>query len=283
MYDNLCKYLIETYPDDFAAWLLGKPVALTQLEPTELVAEPIRMDSLLWQGEEMVLHVEFQTDPDPTMPRRMADYFLRLTKKFPQQQIRQVVIYLRQTGSELVQETAFQLQGMSHRYEVIRLWEQPFELFLNSPGLLPFAILGNTAGRQEQVLLERVRDQLQTISNVGLRGNLEMATAVLAGLKLELAVIKRIMRSQAMRESVFYQDIVQESLERGRREGRQEGEQIGIQKGEQIGIQKGEQRGIRKGYIKLLRQFVPLFEGMGVPMEPWLKRLGVARSELDED
>ncbi|NEO84808.1 MAG: Rpn family recombination-promoting nuclease/putative transposase, partial [Spirulina sp. SIO3F2] len=103
MYDNFCKYLIETYPDDFAAWLLGKVTPLTKLEPTELISAPIRADSLLLQGEDVVLHVEFQTKPDPKIPRRMADYFLRLLNKFPEHEIKQVVIYLRRTNSPLVQ------------------------------------------------------------------------------------------------------------------------------------------------------------------------------------
>ncbi|NEO88603.1 MAG: hypothetical protein F6J87_30885 [Spirulina sp. SIO3F2] len=80
-----------------------------------------------------------------------------------------------------------------------------------------------------------------------------MATALFAGLKLELAVIKRIMRSRAMRESVFYQDIVQES----------------------------EKRGVRKGYMKLLRQLVPFLKGFNVPIESLLKRIGVTQAELD--
>jgi predicted transposase/invertase (TIGR01784 family) len=125
VYDNSCKYLIETFPADFAAWLIGKPVNLTELKPTELVSEPIRADSLLLQGGDVVLQVEFQTQPDPTMPRRMADYFLRIQKKFPAKQVKQVVIYLRSSRSPLVRQTQFQSQGMTHRFEVVRLWEQP--------------------------------------------------------------------------------------------------------------------------------------------------------------
>ncbi|NEO83049.1 MAG: Rpn family recombination-promoting nuclease/putative transposase [Spirulina sp. SIO3F2] len=270
MYDNFCKYLIETYPDDFAVWLLGKSFPLTRLEPTELITEPVRVDSLLLQGEDRVLHVEFQTNPDPTIPRRMADYFLRLTKKFPNQQVKQVVIYLRRTNSPLVDETKFQLQGMTHRFEVIRLWEQPRDVFWNAPGLLPLAILSEAANHDAEGLLEQMKVRIgEMTTDVGMQGNLETATAIFAGLKLKLAVIKRIMRSQAMRESVFYQDIVQEveqrTLERGRREGREE----------------SREEFLREGYIKLLRQLVPFLRGFNVPIEPLLKRLGMTQAELD--
>ncbi len=47
-HDNTCKYLAETYPEQFAAWLLGRPLVLSVLEPAELQAEPIRADSLIF-------------------------------------------------------------------------------------------------------------------------------------------------------------------------------------------------------------------------------------------
>ncbi|MEE3717928.1 hypothetical protein V2H45_14405 [Tumidithrix elongata RA019] len=36
MYDNVCKYLAENFFADLATWLLGQPIAFTQLSPTEL-------------------------------------------------------------------------------------------------------------------------------------------------------------------------------------------------------------------------------------------------------
>ena len=60
MYDNTCKFIAETFSTDIATWLLGSPLTLTKLEPSELSLEPIRADSLIMlQSEEVVLHVEF--------------------------------------------------------------------------------------------------------------------------------------------------------------------------------------------------------------------------------
>ncbi|MCJ2542251.1 hypothetical protein [Thermostichus vulcanus] len=39
--DNVCKYLVELFPDTFAEWLLGSPVPWVQLQPTELSSKPI--------------------------------------------------------------------------------------------------------------------------------------------------------------------------------------------------------------------------------------------------
>ena len=47
MFDNICKFLAETYSTDIASWLLGEPIPLTQVQPQELAVEPIRADSLI--------------------------------------------------------------------------------------------------------------------------------------------------------------------------------------------------------------------------------------------
>jgi predicted transposase/invertase (TIGR01784 family) len=138
MFDPTCKFLAENFPADFATWLLGEAVTLTKLSPTELLLEPIRADSLILLGSDrLILHVEFQTEPDPTMGFRMADYRIRLLRRFPNKEIRQIVIYLKPTGSDLVFQTVYEVPGLRAEFEVIRLWEQPTEPFLESTGLLP--------------------------------------------------------------------------------------------------------------------------------------------------
>jgi predicted transposase/invertase (TIGR01784 family) len=88
MYDNTCKFLVENFPTDFATWLLGKPIALTKLEPSELSVDPIRADSvILLESSEVIVHLEFQTKTDDTMPYRMANYYLRLYGKYPAKEI----------------------------------------------------------------------------------------------------------------------------------------------------------------------------------------------------
>lgn len=134
MFDTVCKFLVETFPTDFATWLLGEPIALSELSPSELSLEPIRADALiLLQSEEVVLHIEFQTQPDPAIPFRMFDYRVRVHRRFPGKTMQQVVIYLQPTQSDLVQQTAFALEKTQHEFEVIRLWEHPVDDFLTVP------------------------------------------------------------------------------------------------------------------------------------------------------
>ncbi|MDJ0707406.1 MAG: Rpn family recombination-promoting nuclease/putative transposase [Leptolyngbyaceae cyanobacterium MO_188.B28] len=217
MFDTICKFLIETFSTDFASWLLGEPIALTELSPSELSLEPIRADALiLMQSDSLLLHVEFQTQPDPEIPFRMLDYRVRGYRRFPRKAMRQVVIYLKQTGSELVRQTTFTLPSTRHEFEVIRLWEQPLEVFLNTPGLLPFAVLSRVADRSEA--LRQAAIQLEAIPDRRMQSNVTAAAAILAGLVLERGMIQQILRREIMQESVIYQDILQE----GRQEGRQE-------------------------------------------------------------
>lgn len=219
MFDNVCKYLVETFPADFAQWLLGEPLPLTTLSPAELSLEPIRADSLiLLQAPKLLLHIEFQTQPDPAIPFRMLDYGVRVYRRFPDRAMRQVVIYLRASRSPLVRQTVFAKPHTRHEFQVIRLWEQPPATLLAIPGLLPLAVLGQT--RDRAALFQQVATQIEIIPESRRRHNVAASAAVLAGLVLDKELIQRILRLELMRESVIYQDILAE----GRAEGRVEGE-----------------------------------------------------------
>jgi predicted transposase/invertase (TIGR01784 family) len=226
MFDNVCKFLAESFSRDFAQWLLGEPIELTQLRPAELSVEPIRADALiLLESEEIVLHLEFQTQPDAEMPFRMADYRLRLYRRYPHKGMRQVVIYLKPTGSPLVRQNVFAIPGTRHEFEVIRLWEQPQEDLLQFPGLFPLAVLSRTENRAKT--LAEVAQRIENLPNRREQSNVAAATAILAGLVLEKKLIRQVLREEIMRESVIYQEIVAEATAKGKAEGKAEGIQEG--------------------------------------------------------
>ncbi len=226
MYDNICKFLAENFKDDLATWLLGSPIKLTELSPTELSNEPIRADSLiLLQSDELVLHIEFQTDPDKDIPFRVLDYRIRGYRRFPDKKMRQIVIYLRKTESELVNENSFRLENTYHQFDIIRLWEQPTDKFMTIPGLLPFAVLSQT--KDPTMVLTRVAQAVEAITNQQQQKNIAAASSILAGLVLKKDVIRKILRSEIMRESVIYQEILEEGEAKGEAKGKAEGEAKG--------------------------------------------------------
>lgn len=58
MYDDACRFLAEHFFADFASWLLGKAVTLSELQPSELSLDPIRADALIFlQSDEAILHI----------------------------------------------------------------------------------------------------------------------------------------------------------------------------------------------------------------------------------
>lgn len=217
MFDPTCKFLAENFSADFAAWLLGEPIAFTKLAPTELSLEPIRADSLiLLNSDELVLQVEFQTEPDPKIPFRLTDYRLRGYRRFPERQMRQVVIYLKPTSSGLVYQTRFEIQGLRHEFEVIRIWEQPTQPFLESIGLLPLAVLTNTPDKAQT--LRQVAKRVEAISDLRVQSNVAASAGILAGLLLEKGLINQVLRKDIMQQSVIYQEWKEEFLQEGKLE-----------------------------------------------------------------
>ncbi|MBD2186997.1 DUF4351 domain-containing protein [Pseudanabaena mucicola] len=218
MFDNICKFIAETYSADIASWLLGEPILLTQVQPQELAVEPIRADSLiLLEAEGLLLHLEFQTKSDPQIPFRMLDYWVRGKRRFPDKKIRQVVIYLKTTSSDLVFQNKFEEDTTHHQFEVIRLWEQEPSEFLESSGMLPFAILVNDPNKEH--LLQEIAQKINEIPDLNDRKTIGAATYVLAGLVLEENVIKKILKRDIMRESVTYQAILREGRQEGLKQG----------------------------------------------------------------
>jgi predicted transposase/invertase (TIGR01784 family) len=251
-FDNTCRRLAEQFPQDFATWLLGEPVDFTVLQPTELSNEPIRADSvILFKSQRKILHIEFQTDPQPNIPLRATDYLVRLHRLFPDHEIVQFVIYLRETGSPLVHQDYFEIPGqLRAQFNVIRLWEVPAEQLMGAAGLLPFAVLGQAADPQN-TLRQAVRG-ISQIENEAKQHEAMAASYVLAGLKLGVAEISQIIRRDVMQASVTYQALLEEGRQEGREKGLEEGRQAGLQAGLQVGRQEGRQEGQQRLILRQL-------------------------------
>ena len=108
----------------------------------------------------------------------------------------------------------------------------PSSILLGATGLLPYAVLGQTEDRAG--VLQRVSTLVDDLPRRE-QSNLIAVTSVLAGLKLDRAIIQRLMRSEIMKESVIYQDILAQGEQRGRVEGEQRGELRGRVEGERKG------------------------------------------------
>jgi predicted transposase YdaD len=215
-YDNTLKYLVEQYPEQFIHWLLASEPRDIQILKTELNQEPIRADSVTFlQTANQILHIEFQTLPasTPPLPLRMLDYWVRLYRQY-NCDIEQVVIFLKPTSSEAVFVEQFTARNTSHRYRIIRMWEQNPEPLLTSSALLPLATLAQTDSPES--LLQQIAVKVSMIEETAIQQSISACTQLLAGLVFDTELVRQLFRREDMRESVIYQEILQEGREEGR-------------------------------------------------------------------
>jgi len=191
----------------------------------------------------------------------MLDYRVRLYRRFPDRPVEQVVFYLTPNPSPLVQQTTFELSHTRHEFRVIRLWEQSAADFLESPGLLPFAVLCHSETDDPAATLRQVAQSIDTLPSRTAQAHVAASSAILAGLKLDQSIIQQILRRDIMRESVMYQSILQEGWE----EDHQQGIGQGIQQGIAQGIQQGMEQGVLVGKIVICYcQYNPI----NAPLQP---------------
>ncbi|BAY64085.1 hypothetical protein NIES22_41760 [Calothrix brevissima NIES-22] len=251
-YDNTCKYLAETYPADFARWLLASETSDIQVLKTELTLEPIRADSVTFlQIANQILHLEFQTSPKSTPPLdfRMLDYYTRLKRQYGCE-IQQVLIFLQATSSEIAYQTQYVDTNTIHKYRVIRLWEEDPTPLLANPALLPLATLAQSNSPPD--LLQQVATAVDMIEETDERQNISACVQVLAGLRFDKSLITQLFREDIMQESVIYQDI----------------------------LQKGEQKGLQKGEVAvILRQLTRRLGAIEPQTEQQIQALAIAQLE----
>ena len=108
------------------------------------------------------------------------------------------------------------MERTRHEFDVVCLWEQPATLFLQYPGLLPFAALGQTD--DSEAMLRQVVQVVNQVSDPIMQANLIAASAILAGIRLEDEVIYRLLRRDIMQESTVYRSILAEGEAKKQRE-----------------------------------------------------------------
>jgi predicted transposase YdaD len=143
----------------------------------------------------------------------MLDYWVRLYRQY-NCDIEQVVIFLKPTSSEAAFVEQFTARNTSHRYRIIRMWEQNPEPLLTSSALLPLATLAQTDS--PETLLQQIAVQVSMIEETAIQQSISVCTQLLAGLVFDTELIRQLFRREDMRESVIYQEILQEGREEGR-------------------------------------------------------------------
>jgi predicted transposase/invertase (TIGR01784 family) len=215
-FDNTCKYLSEKYPNSFVNWLLGTSPESIEVLKTELTIEPIRADFVAnLPTQQRLLQIEFQVkgESDPPLPLRMLDYWVRLHRSY-RLPVTQFLVMLKYSAIADEVTSEFQLEGTRHRYQVVRMWEQDPEPFLQDTALLPLAVL--CAAEDTTRLLGRVAEEVAKIEEPEQQQVISNCTQLLAGLRFKKDLIRQLFTRGIMRESVIYQEILEEGVEKGK-------------------------------------------------------------------
>jgi predicted transposase YdaD len=221
--DALCKRLAEDYPEQFARWLFGTR-GKVKVEKTELSREPIRADAAIFSSaENETLHIEFQTTKKSNvpLPLRFLDYYVGFKRKNPARRVRQVLVILKPTDEPIPDR--YEDEATTHRYTVIKLWEQDPASLLQHEGLLPLATLCRAESGEK--LLQEVAAGIVRITSRERHGEVLNDARMLAGLRDNKKLVYQILKeSDMIEESVVYQDILRKGKRRGLQEGVQRGE-----------------------------------------------------------
>ncbi len=256
-YDSVSKDLIQTYPKDFIRLTLEQDdVEVLDILGTEQNTVDTRhTDSLIRvhiAGKEALIHHEFQTTDDPSMPLRMAGYMIRAIEQHGLP-IHSSVIYLRRSAGR--RDPGYYIQDFLGRrvlieYTVIRLSEiEGQDIIDGGPsGLFPFAPLMKRPDKiDSETWLRHCVDAANALPvDESIKVDILGKLMILGGLEYDPILINRILLQEGlmdaiMRESSFAQYIKQQGIEQGIEQGREQGIEEGREEGREQG---GRQRAI---------------------------------------
>ena len=234
-YDTISKHLIQTYPKDFIRLIYGQDdvEVLDILDTEQNTVETRHMDSLIRvhiAGKEALIHHEFQTTDDPSMPLRMAGYMIRAIEQH-NLPIYSSVIYLRRSAGR--RDPGHFIQEISGRhvvieYTVIRLSEIEGQDILDGgpSGLFPFApLMKRPVGINSEAWLHHCVDATNALPvDESIKVDFLGRLMILSGLEYDPILIHRILLQEGlmdaiMRESLSAQYIKQLGIEQGIEQG----------------------------------------------------------------
>ncbi len=268
--DSAFKTLIQLAPQEFVSHFLPGAIYVKPLS-IELPHGPLRADWLCiirfpGMKKEYIFHVEEQSEYDSTIAQRLCQYAVA-TYLREKREVISVVIYLHKCSTPT---SPWVMQGpngpiLTYHYQVVRLWEESVDEWLNSAGvaLIPFVPLLKGATVD---VIEPAMKKLETIPSVIERGNIVNYLLFFASRAFDATTLIKYLEDHHMLtekyivESPWYQYILRQGEEAGQKRGeeigRKQGEEIGRKQGEEIGRKQGEEIGQKEGETKGLREAI---------------------------
>jgi hypothetical protein len=222
-YDITVKYLAQRHPLPYIRLVLPDFTGSFRVLPKHLPALETEIDFLIeviFEGETFILHPDFQTRFDYTMPGRMLAYRVHI-KHIHGKPVLSVVIWMTEEdypgpGRNRLVETVAGQQQLIFEFLEVRLWEVDPEpvLAAGTVALLPLVPL---MGPPNEEVLQRAVALAATVPDEEERADLYTGLSVLGGLRYSRDLIRAMIRSEQMSKSPIFEEIVHEGEVRGQR------------------------------------------------------------------
>ena len=227
-WDASLKVLLSEKPQDFATWILQGSVVKEKLL-TEFTGRKVSADALLnviYEGEEVLLHIEFQSENDTSMADRLLEYNSRARREH-KRDVYSCVIYLRQDGnvpaSPLVWTFAKSKEIMRFHFQSIEMAKLSADDVrkTNLLGLLPLMILTKDGATHEKA--EEILTKLESAEQTDILQVAYTLFKLVLNKDDQQWLIRRLQSMlEPFRETEFYQEMTKFAREEGREEGREE-------------------------------------------------------------
>jgi hypothetical protein len=249
-YDHAMRRWGESNLAEVASWLqpgvAHRPEKDFVRLSTAFAVPVIHADLLAGVGDDLLLHVEYESRSSGEIVRRMYDYRGRIMREHPGKRLEQYVIVL--ARGKVTGYADLELHGFALDLHVICLREHRPAEFLTRPLLAPFAALAHgTTEERAKALGAAMR--LLSHSSHPRAPELLRITEALARLRLSRTIIHQVTKENSVEIESFI-DVLR----------REEAAQIeedawdaGTVEGERQGLRRGRQEGRGRILLALLR------------------------------
>ena len=239
-YDPTTKVLVEYSPADWPL-LLGQAPGLTDVIDADVATVSGAADKalLVHAASPYLLHLEFQSGHDAVeLPRKLhlRNTLLENRHLLP---VHSAAILLRPEADSQVLSGTWERMvsgnppNVIFRYQVVRVWQLPPEpLLRGGAGLLPLAVIADVPSEHVPAVLHTIETRLHTRPLRRYAEEVRSAAALLLGLRYSPVQLRELLRRiPEMKESSYYQMILEEGMAQGLAEGKAEGKAEGMQSG----------------------------------------------------
>lgn len=212
-FDATLKDLIRSYPTD---WLTQLGVTIT--EPPEVLSADLSTvsaaaDTLIRVGGNIV-HIDVESGPDNALARRILLYNV-LAHHHTGLPVRTIAILLRSNAVRANLSDRLEYEGLSFRFDIVKLWESPVQHDDRGIGVLPLVVLGKPppGTTREQAFPEQIERIAERIAGEDREtiGKLMTATYLLATMHIEPAMAREVInRVLDMKELPGYKFLLNE-------------------------------------------------------------------------